>query len=197
MEDFAGSDSIGPRGGIATRPAPVDVASYLDLMSSFPTGVSVVTTVDSEGRPQGMTCTSLTSVTVSPPTLLVCLRIDSATLRAVRHSGAFAVNLLHCDSRPAAELFASPCPDRFDRVRWRRSEAGLPWLVDEAFAIAECRVQNLLDVGEHTVVLGTVAALAQDPATPLLYGLRQFSTWLAPVGAQASTAGSIRYGERE
>lgn len=196
MKDLPRTRVTEHRAGIATSPRPVGVSSYRDLMSSFPTGVSIVTALDSDGCPQGMTCTSLTSVTVTPPTLLVCLRIGSATLRAVRDSGAFAVNLLHCDGRPAAELFAAPCPDRFDRVHWRLSEAGLPWLVEEAFAIAECRVQRLLDVGEHTVVFGAVTGLVQDSASPLLYGLRQFSTWLAPVGASASAAGSFRYGER-
>lgn len=196
MDGLTRRGFVDRRSDSATRPAQVDIASYRDLMSCFPTGVSIVTAVDSDGSPQGMTCTSLTSVTVTPPTLLVCLRIDSATLRAVRHSGAFAVNLLHCDSRATAELFAAPCPDRFARTQWRMSAANLPWLVEDAFAIAECQVRHLIDVGEHTVVLGAVEALVQDSANPLLYGLRQFAAWRAPAGTPAPAAGSLRYGER-
>lgn len=72
------------------RPGPAREVSrdeYRDLMCSFPTGVTVVTTLDAAGEPFGMTCTSMTSVTLRPPTLLVCLRVGSATLEAVRNRG--------------------------------------------------------------------------------------------------------------
>jgi len=95
------------------------------LMSAFPAGVVVVTAVDPAGRPHGMTCSSLVSVTLTPPTLLVCLRTDSRTCHAVVSSAVFVVNLLRDKARAVAELFAAPVADRFDQVRWTPSPLGM------------------------------------------------------------------------
>jgi flavin reductase (DIM6/NTAB) family NADH-FMN oxidoreductase RutF len=146
-------------------------------MSAFPTGVAVVTSIDENGRPSGMTCTSLSSVTLTPPTLLACLRTGSATLRAVRYHGGFAVNLLHARGRRAAELFSSAVEDRWGLIRWRPSCSGLPWLVADAFALAECTVSGTAEVGDHTVVFGAVAEVIVARETPLLYGMRRFSAF--------------------
>ncbi|MEU3215114.1 flavin reductase family protein [Streptomyces sp. NPDC006971] len=174
---MTGVDTSGAAG---LRPGSVRGASreeYRDLMCSFPTGVTVITSLDAAGRPCGMTCTSMTSVTLRPPTLLVCLRVGSATLEAVRSRGAFAVNLLHHRARRTAELFSSPVADRFERVLWKRSGTGLPWLAEDAFALADCRVTEDREMGDHAMVLGRVQQVTRAVDTPLLYGLRRFSTW--------------------
>ncbi|NBE91756.1 flavin reductase family protein [Nonomuraea sp. KC401] len=147
------------------------------LMSRFPTGVAVVTAADTVGRPHGMTCSSVASVTLCPPTILVCLRVGSATLRAVHEGGAFAVNLLDAEARATAELFSGPVPDRFARVRWIRSHAGLPWLVDDALAMAECRLSRVIPDGDHEVLFGRLLRVTEKPGTPLLYGMRSYSVW--------------------
>lgn len=156
---------------------------YLELMASFPTGVAVITTVDPDGAPRGMTCSSLTSVTLAPPTLLVCLRSDSATSDALCARGGFAVNLLHARGRRAAEIFSGPVADRFGQVAWHPSRSGMPWLVDDAFALAECTVTGLAQVGTHTVVLGEVGEVLLFHDSPLLYGMRRFAAWRAGAGA--------------
>lgn len=156
---------------------------YRDLMSAFPTGIAVVTSLDAEGRPRGMTCSSLVSATLCPPTLLVCLRIGSSTLEAVTSSGGFAVNLLHEGGRHAAEVFSGSEPDRFSQVRWKRSWSGLPWLSQDAFAMAECRVSGSQEVGDHALVLGEVGRISQIAGIPLLYGLRSFVAWPRPAAA--------------
>lgn len=164
----------------ATAPSgtPVPLAGFRSLMSAFATGVAVVTTLGPDGRPYGLTCTSLASVTASPPILSVCLTTRGETLRALRECGAFAVNLLHERGQRAAEIFAAPVADRFAEVCWQPSpEAGLPQLTDDAFATAECQVSRLLEVGDHTMVLGMVTEVVQTPATPLLYGGRRFAAW--------------------
>lgn len=158
----------------------VSDAEYRDLMSSFPTGISVVTTVDSRDEPQGMTCSSVASVTLRPPTLLVCLRLRSATLTAVRDRGAFAVNLLHARARDTAVLFGSPVPNRFRRVRWQAGPSGMPWLTGDAFAVADCAVSGEVEAGDHAVVFGEVRQIVNNPDTPLLYGFRTYSAWALP-----------------
>jgi flavin reductase (DIM6/NTAB) family NADH-FMN oxidoreductase RutF len=164
-----------PGGGAQHGSPAASADAFRGLMSRFPTGVCVVTTVDTAGCPRGLTCSSLSSVTLHPPTLLVCLSTGSRTLAALREHGYFAVNLLHSRAQRVAEVFSSPHPDRFSLVRWRASgSAGLPWLVDDAFAFADCRVCDMRIVGDHAVVFGRVTAISHHRDVPLLYGLRQF-----------------------
>lgn len=159
------------------------------FMAGFPTGVAIVSAFDTDDRPWGMTCTSLCSVTLSPPTLLVCLRNGSPTLRALLDNGTFSVNLLAHHARAAAALFASGAPDRFDRVAWRRPDsngdsAGGPHLYRAAHAVADCRVDRQSLVGDHVMVLGEVTGTDQESASPpLLYGRRDYAVWPVRDGA--------------
>ncbi|MFD0373309.1 flavin reductase family protein [Streptomyces sp. NPDC127114] len=167
-------------------PHRVDGHDFRSLMSSFPTGVAVVTSTGRDGAPRGVTCSSLSSVALDPPTLLVCLKTHGSTLDAIRAREWFAVNLLHARARAAAEVFSSPVADRFGHVRWRPTDtAGLPWLHEDALAVAECALAGLYAVGDHTVVLGEVAGMEVRPDVPLLYGLRRFSAWPAGPGPAA------------
>ncbi|GIJ27288.1 monooxygenase [Micromonospora qiuiae] len=165
---------------VPTRPVPE--ASIAEgcrtFMGGFPTGVVVVTSVDGQGEPWGLTCSSLLSVTLDPPTLLVSVKVGSRTLAAIEERGAFAVNLLHARGRGAAEVFAAGQPDRFRRVRWQpRGDEGLPWLVDDACGFAACALADVRVVGDHALVVGRVTDVQYTADTPLLYGLRQYSMW--------------------
>ncbi len=163
--------------GRAEAPCPDD-AAFRDLMSIFPSGVTVVTTCDQDGSPRGLTCTSLCSVSLRPPILLACLRNHSETLAVMLRNGTFAVNLLHAGGRDAAQVFASPVTDRFGQVDWERTPAGgLPWLSSDAHAVAECQVADAFEAGDHTVVFGEVDSVIAKPERPLLYGLRQYAVW--------------------
>ncbi|HEU5269490.1 MAG TPA: flavin reductase family protein [Jatrophihabitans sp.] len=158
-----------------------DAAEFRAFMARFPTGVAVVTTLDEHGMPRGMTCSSVCSVTLSPPTLLVCLRAASPTVEAVLARGAFSVNLLHDGASGVARLFASGAPDRFDRIDWRIGAAAAgPHLHEMAHAIADCVVSRADLVGDHVVVFGEVAAVSHPTEyEPLLYGLHRYAAWPA------------------
>jgi flavin reductase (NADH) len=174
----------------------VSADDHRELMTAFPTGVTVVTGFDADGVPHGMTCTSLASVTLHPPTLLVCLNARSGTLAAVRETGWFGVNLLHRHARRAAEVFASALP-RFGLVPWRATVAtGVPWLTEDAFALAECRLTQTVVSGSHEVVMGEVVATCRRYEVPLLYGMREFGEWAGPVMPHRS-ARRLSAGSRE
>ncbi|MGH3379751.1 MAG: flavin reductase family protein [Actinoallomurus sp.] len=161
--------------------ASTDAESFKDLMCAFPSGVSVVTARDEDETPRGLTCSSLCSVSVDPPTLLVCIANYSGTLAAMLSQGVFAINFLHGSGRDAARLFSTAGPDRFSRIAWRPSRTwSLPHLHEDAHALAECRVGRTFVTGDHTVVLGHVVAIDRRPAPPLLYGLRGYARW--PLG---------------
>lgn len=165
----AGQSAAGPSSAVDMRP----------LMASFPTGVAIITTAAADGHPWGMTCTSLCSVSLDPPILLVCLRCGSPTLEAILGSGRFAINLLHDQARSCAELFASGAVDRFDRVRWRMGDRdGGPHLLESAHTIADCTVVNERVIGDHNVIMGSVDGITfQRAQQPLLYGLRRYASW--------------------
>ncbi|MEV6808862.1 flavin reductase family protein [Streptomyces sp. NPDC051132] len=164
-------------------PHPTAVAEgQRTMMSRFPTGVAVLTTTDHDGMPHGMTVSSVCSVSLAPPVLLVCLRIGSPTLRSVLKSGRFAVNLLHGGARAVAELFASGAPDRFDHVRWEydRSDpcAAGPRLFHDAHAVADCLVVDQHASGDHLVVFGSVTRVTPyTDRQPLVYGRREYRVW--------------------
>lgn len=169
-------------------PDAVEAAGFRSVMATLPAGVAIVTAAAPDGRPRGMTCSSVCSVTLTPPTLLVCLRTASPTLAAVVSGGAFAVNLLHGRARPAAELFASAAADRFDRLRWRCPPgAGGPHLVDDARAVLDCRLSESAEVGDHVVVFGEVRAIrGPSDEPPLMYGYRRYASWPAERGPGAA-----------
>ncbi|MET0236205.1 MAG: flavin reductase family protein [Kibdelosporangium sp.] len=162
---------------------PVGPAEFRTMMAGFPTGVGIVTTFDQLGRPWGMTCSSICSVALDPPTLLICLRSASPTLDALLRVSTFAVNLLHDGAQPAAELFASGDPSRFDRIRWQAAPRyGGPHLVDDAHSVADCVVTRSEVVGDHIVVFGEVRRIGTTSAVsralaPLLYGRRRYASW--------------------
>lgn len=167
------------------------------LMASFPSGVSVIAALDAAGDPHGMTCSSLASVALSPPTIVACLRTASRTQQAVRETGRFALNLLHERGRGTSDLFASGAPDRFAHAEWRLPlGAAGPHLTDAAHTVADCRVSGTIEVGDHTAVLGEVIGVTVlDPTPePLLYGLRQYAAWSA---ATAALPGGVHAAERD
>ncbi|AGP53585.1 flavin reductase family protein [Streptomyces rapamycinicus] len=168
-----------PAGRAGSTGPPADLRT---LMAAFPTGVSIVTATARDDTTWGMTCTSLCSVSLDPPMLLVCLRCGSPTLDAICESGLFAVNLLHGQAQPTAELFASGAPDRFERIIWHAKDgAAGPHLTGSSHTIADCSVFSTQVVGDHTVVLGKVDLVTPIRAQhPLLYGLRGYASWPGP-----------------
>jgi flavin reductase (NADH) len=135
--------------------ADIGFDSFCDIMGSFTTGVSVLTSLDAAG-PHGMTCSAVCSVSAAPPLLLSCVRTPSSTLDAIRAGGRFLVNFLAADGRELSAVFASHRPDKFAGVAWQPSERlGMP-LLEPTVAHAECTVHDLVPAGDHMIVLGRI-----------------------------------------
>lgn len=150
---------------------------HRSLMSYFPTGVTVVATLDGEGIPHGITCSSLTSVCLEPPTVLVSIRTGSLTLLHALQQGVFGVTLLDVESREVAQRFAAPARDRFAGLSWIPSPLGTPWIVQSMTAAADCDVCQTMEVGDHTLLFGRIRNVRVRGGTPLLYGLRDYHRW--------------------
>lgn len=159
---------------------------FRDTMGAFPTPVSVVTALDDDGAPRGLTCSAVCSLSADPPTLLVCVNQQNGSLDAIRHSGGFVVNLLHAGSSAISDRFASRSPDKYDGISWSPSTvSGLPWLHDDALAHADCRLVADLEAGSHAILIGQLqhGASVAEPAEPLLYWRRAYGSWRASAPA--------------
>jgi flavin reductase (NADH) len=140
---------------LSTRP-PVDLQTFRFVMGSFASGVCVVTTVDENDEPRGLTCSAFCSVSVDPPLLLVSLSNRSGTLPAVLSSNRFAVNILGSQGQSVSQLFASGAKDKFSRVRWEPGPATGTPLLQVNVAHAECEVFDAVEEGDHTLLIGRV-----------------------------------------
>ncbi|MER5641440.1 flavin reductase family protein [Kitasatospora sp. NPDC002227] len=166
---------------LAAVPPELDpVLAFRQVASRFPTGVTVVgTTVG--GEPYGTTANSFTTVSTDPLTVLVCLKRTGRMSEYLAASGAFSVSLLGEDQTAAARWFADSSrpvgAESFAAVEWRRTlVTGNPVLAG-GVGYFDCTVEQTVEVGDHTIVVGSVvdfAALADG--LPLLF-------WRSRLGA--------------
>jgi flavin reductase (DIM6/NTAB) family NADH-FMN oxidoreductase RutF len=141
------------------------------VMGHFATGVCVVSTRRSDGSPVGTTVNAVTSVSLEPPLVLVCLAHDSETLSAVNASLHFAVSILSESQREHSERFAAKGEHaRSQEVEFSEHDPGLPCLPD-ALATLACRVSTIHQGGDHMIVIGEVLSMtrAADDVAPLLF----------------------------
>ncbi len=141
-----------------------DSKQFRTVLGHFPTGVTIVTGNDDDGKPAGFTIGSFTSVSLDPPMVGFLPMTNSTTWTAIAGSGRFCVNVL---SRPQADLcwkFAKSDNEssRFDGVSWRPAPTGSP-IIERAVAWIDCEVEQVHEMGDHYFVLGRVVALDADP----------------------------------
>jgi flavin reductase (DIM6/NTAB) family NADH-FMN oxidoreductase RutF len=153
-----------------------DSGHFRSVMGHFPTGVTIVSGLTSEGRPYGFTIGSFTSVSLDPPLVGFLPQIGSATWEAMSPTGSFCVNVLSDAQRDLCWKFAKTGTDatRFDGVAWHAAPSGSP-ILDRAVAWIDCSVEHVYDMGDHHFVLGRVGALDADadhdgrPPEPLVF----------------------------
>ena len=156
-----------------------DAEQFRETMSAFPAAVSVVTALDEAGAPRGLACSAVVSLSMAPPLLLICVNRRARSLRAIRHSGGFCVNLLRAGRSELSDRFASPSADKFSGVPWRPSPvSGLPWLSGDAAAYVDCRLAAEIEAATHAILIGTVrGSTGAADGEPLLYCRRSYGTW--------------------
>lgn len=148
--------------------ADFDGAQFRQLMGRFATGITVVTCTAPDGTRHGMTANSLTSVSLDPPLLLICVD-HKATIRApLLAAGGFAVNILGKDQEAVSRRFSGKLEDRFAGIGWSSGTLPHP-LLDGTLGHAECTIEQLVEAGDHTIVIGRVVAGAAFDGHPLCY----------------------------
>lgn len=155
-------------GAAPTAPDAV-VRDFRDALSSFATGVTVLTARAPDGEPVGVTISSFNSVSLQPPLILWSLACDSPRIDAFRRASHYAVNVLAADQEWVSDLFASRVDDRFGRVAVSPGIAGVP-LIDGCAASFECTSEAHYAGGDHLIFLGRVQRFVRaDAAQPLIF----------------------------
>ena len=147
---------------------PVDPASFRRACARFATGITVATVSGDDGRPYGITANSFTSVSCSPPLVLICVDHRSSALLHFRACSTFGINVLDETQRDHSVRFSQKQSDRFEDIAWRMSDTGVP-LLDGVLAQIECWVRQSLDAGDHTIFIGEVFRAWHRDGEPLLY----------------------------
>lgn len=156
---------------------PPAEARLRDALSAFPTGVTVVT-VSGAGAPHGMTASSFTSVSLSPPLILVCVAHDAVMHGCLTSAAHFGVSILAAHQESLARHFADSTrplgPAQFTGVRWRPGPVTGAPLLQDALAVLECASQAVHPAGDHSIFVARVLSLSRTSADPLLYFDRRF-----------------------
>lgn len=155
--------------GLLREPTPViDPKDLRKAFGTFMTGVTVVTTQEANGSLRGFTANSFSSVSLDPPLLLVCLSKAAASCEVFSQAATFAVNILSEQQKALSGTFASKRPDKFTDADYTRSASGNP-IFAGTVAWFDCDRHNVVDAGDHVILIGRVTSYAHGDANPLGY----------------------------
>ncbi len=147
---------------------PIDKDLYRAVLGRFASGVTIVTTVDTDGRDQGMTVSAFSSLSLEPPLVLVCIDHGASLWPVLQHASHFAINILGAEQEALSRRFSSREGDRFDGVGFTRGGSGVA-LLDDTLAAVECTVTARVPQGDHTILVGSVDFGVARDLQPLLY----------------------------
>ena len=160
---------------------PVSESRYRRVLSHLAGGVALVTARGPAGQPCGLTATSLCSVSLEPPLVLVCIDQGANTHLGIEASGAYAVNLLAREQEELADRFAREDPEKFRGLEVSERVTGAP-VLEAALARLDCTVAQEVSAGDHTLFVGQVEAADLRPGEgePLVHHLGRYGTLSGP-----------------
>ncbi|MCS7010405.1 MAG: flavin reductase family protein [Anaerolineales bacterium] len=145
-------------------------------MRRWTSGVAIVT-ARYQDQIHGMTVSAFTSVSLSPPLVLVSLANTTRTGEMIRQAGCFGVTVLAEDQREVSEIFAGRVPDtanRFAGIETETLESGVPF-IKGGLIYLDCHLIQTVLVGSTTLYIGEVIALAEKSnKRPLVYHNREY-----------------------
>jgi flavin reductase ActVB len=154
---------------------PVDASSsaFREAMSSFPSGATIVTTSDSDGRWWGFTASSFCSVSMDPPLVLTCLANTANCFPAFAEAARWNIHVLQHRHADLAMRFATRGAAKFDGAGFQPDADGLPFLAGVSIAL-RCTTYSKVDGGDHLVLIGRVEEVSQAEEMPFVYFRRKF-----------------------
>jgi 3-hydroxy-9,10-secoandrosta-1,3,5(10)-triene-9,17-dione monooxygenase reductase component len=160
---------------LSRPPARIGPDLYRRVCSQFATGVAVATVCAADGTPHGLTISSFTAVSIEPPLILMCIDYVCQALEHFRSRPYFAINVLTAAQREISVDFAAKPESRFEGVDWQPGQTGAP-LLSGVLAVLECKLDRVLEAGDHAVIFGEVVGAEVNGGEPLLYFNRSYRT---------------------
>lgn len=156
----------------------ITAEKFRNVLSHWPTGVSLISFTDEQAGPVGVIIGSFCSISVEPPLVAFSLMKSAWSLEKLREAGRFCVNVLSADQADVVDIFCKEKPEeRFDRVSYRMSPAGLP-ILTEAIACIEADIECEYDGGDHTILIGRVNTLTNAArGRPLIFAQGNLGTY--------------------
>lgn len=142
--------------------------AFRNALGAFATGVTIATTLDSNGGPVGVTASSFNSVSLDPPLVLWSLAKSSLSRAAFCDSGHFAVHVLAASQEALSNRFARSGDDKFSGVNWTRGALGSP-VFDHHAALFQCKTRHQYEGGDHIILVGEVFEYETRDEPPLLF----------------------------
>ena len=148
----------------------IDANLYKQVMGSFPSGVTVITTLDEDGQLVGLTASAFSSLSMDPALVLFCPNYSSDSYPVLIRRKQFAIHLLSAEQQHEAYSFAKKGKEKAQGIDWQLSELGNP-LLEGATAIIECELWREYDGGDHAIIVGAVKnlILPEQAVTPMVY----------------------------
>ncbi|OUU75958.1 MAG: hypothetical protein CBC29_01240 [Methylococcaceae bacterium TMED69] len=149
----------------------IDSNSFREACGKWCTGVAVITCTNPVGKNFGLTMSAVTPLSLDPPLFLICLDKDSETLKAIKSSSHFCINILSELQQSISNHFASKGKNKFDSINWSNSQNGCPKL-DDCLLNIECKKKSISLGGDHHIVIGEPTSLHFEPShdlRPLAY----------------------------
>ncbi len=147
---------------------PIDKNELRRVMGHFATGVTIITTISTEGDPYGLTANAFTSVSLEPPLLLIAVDKKAESYPHFEQSKVFTVNILRDDQEGLSRRFAVSGGNKFEGVAYHRGANEVP-ILDQTLAHIECRLYAAYDGGDHTLYLGEILEAETQEGKPLLF----------------------------
>ena len=137
-------------------------------MGHFATGVTVITTCDRAGTPNGLTANAFMSLSLDPPLVIISVDKKATCYSCFEPNNGFAVNFLSEDQEGISRRFATKGVDKFAELKWRPGSNGVA-LIEGALGIVECKITQCHDGGDHTIVIGEIINVEANGGRPLLF----------------------------
>ena len=128
---------------------------FRNALGQFATGVTIVTTIDAQAAPVGVTASSFNSVSLDPPLVLWSLAKTANSMPAYQNSGGFNVHVLASHQSELSNQFARSSDDKFAGLDWSPCEQGFP-LLPEYAALFRCKTHFQYEGGDHIIFVGEV-----------------------------------------
>lgn len=150
-----------------------DKVVFREAMAAFPSGVTIVTTVDDAGRWWGFTATSFCSVSMEPPLTLVCLARSAECHDTFAVAQRWVVHIIHPRQISLATRFATRGADKFADAGFVAHDHGLP-VLPGACVTLHCSAHNKFKGGDHTILVGRVERAWIGDEIPAVYFRRRY-----------------------